>query len=99
MHSPHREGLVVKWMIILAAAAGIGSAGAAQATGTTAPGTAPDFGQVLNAERAQHLRAEHQSSPLPARLQARIRSQCAFIQGPEYHRCVYEILTQGAHSG
>ena len=88
----------MKWMIILAAAAGIGSAGAAQATGTTAPEVAPDFGQVLSADRL-HQRAEHQSSPLPARLQARIRSQCAVMLGPEYHRCVYEILTQGTYSG
>jgi len=98
LYPPRREGLIVKWILLFAAAAGMGSAGAVQATGATAPGAAPDFGQVLNAERT-HLRADHQSSPLPARLQARIRSHCAVTQGPEYHRCVYEILTQDTHSG
>jgi len=35
---------------------------------------------------------------IPEDLQSQIRARCALLQGPEYHECIYEVLTQSARS-
>lgn len=43
---------------------------------------------------AERTGAPQAPVPMPKELQAETQSQCAFLAGPEYHECIYAVITQ-----
>jgi hypothetical protein len=42
---------------------------------------------------AERTGSPQEPVPMPKELQAETRAQCAFLEGPEYHECIYAVIT------